>query len=137
MQSTAKVLSHDVSRPPRTVVEVFVPQLSVPPKMAHADGPHRIATVCVNEVFVTQLSVPPMVAQTVEPQRRPTVCATTGGTDSWTTKTSTTHHKQTVVPQRHAQKTTKTSTTNIHITAHATTAAATTTATTTTIKTQS
>ena len=127
MQSTAKALSPDVSRPPRTVVEVFVPQLSVPPKVAHADGPHRIATVCVNEVCVIQLSVPQMVAQRDKPQRRATACATTGGTDSWTTKTSTPHHKQTVDPQRHQQQTTKTSTANIHITAHATTAAATTT----------
>ena len=67
MQTTAKALSPDTSRPPRTVVEVFVRQLSVPTKVAHTDGPHRIATVCINEVFVTQLSVPPMVAQTFEP----------------------------------------------------------------------
>ena len=78
-----------------------------------------------------------MGAQKDKPQRRATACATAGGTDSWTTKTSTPHHKQTVDPQRHQQQTTKTSTANIHITAHATTAAATTTATTTTTKTQS
>ena len=81
----------------------------------------------------------------------PTVCATTGGTDSWSTKPSTTAHKkcgslnvdmvvvwavvdvfvgqlsvppqvaQTVAPQRHQQRPTQTSTANT--TAAATTAA--------------
>ena len=81
----------------------------------------------------------------------PTVCATTGGADSWSTKTSTTAHKncgslnvdmvvvwavvdvfvgqlsvppqvaQTVAPQRHQQRPTQTSTANT--TAAATTAA--------------
>ena len=106
---------------------LYCTQLSVPTKMSQTYCPHRFSTVCVDEVFVTQLPVPQIVAQTVEPQRRPTVCATTGGTDSCTTNTSTTHHKQTVDPQRHQRPTCIS-----HITAHATTAAATTTATTTT-----
>ena len=78
--------------------------------------------------------MPTKISQTECPHRLPTVCVD----DMFVTQLSVPSMvAQTVVPQRHQQHTTKTSTANIHITAHATTAAANTTATTTTTKTQS
>ena len=77
-------------------------------------------------LYCTQLSMPTKISQTECPHRLPTVCVD----DMFVTQLSVPSMvAQTVVPQRHQQQTTKTSTANIHITAHATTAADTTTAT--------
>ena len=73
------------------VVDVLVSQLSVPPKVAQTVGPQK------NRQRPTKkcgsLNVEMVVVWTVvDVFCGPTVCATTGGADSWSTKTSTTAH---------------------------------------------